>query len=117
MSADDVKVPSALRVSNPPPKPLMIWDGDCHFCRRWIERWREQTGERVEYEPSQEAAARFPEIAPAEFPKAVILISPAGEISRGAEAVFRALSFNPRRQWLYSAYQNVPGVAAVCDAA
>ena len=31
------------RVSHPPPKPLMIWDGDCHFCRRWIERWREIT--------------------------------------------------------------------------
>jgi hypothetical protein len=32
-----------VRVSNPPPKPLMIWDGECHFCKRWIERWREIT--------------------------------------------------------------------------
>ena len=20
-----------------PPKPLMIWDGECHFCKRWID--------------------------------------------------------------------------------
>ena len=22
-----------IRVSNPPPKALLIWDGECHFCR------------------------------------------------------------------------------------
>src|ERR1700730_1578245 len=26
---EDMSVPS--RVANPPPKPLMIWDGECHF--------------------------------------------------------------------------------------
>ena len=49
-------------VRNPPPKPLLIFDGDCHFCRRWIERWREITAGAVEYAPSQEVAERFPEI-------------------------------------------------------
>ena len=24
-------------------KPLMVYDGDCHFCRRWIARWNEIT--------------------------------------------------------------------------
>ena len=51
-----------LRVSNPPPEPLMIWDGECHFCRHWIERWREITTGEVEYAPCQEIADRFPEI-------------------------------------------------------
>ena len=45
-----------LRVSNPPAKPLMIWDGECHFCRRWIERWREITRDNVDYEISQNVA-------------------------------------------------------------
>ena len=30
-----------ILVRDAPPKPLLIFDGDCHFCRRWIERWRE----------------------------------------------------------------------------
>ena len=51
-----------LRVSNPPPKPLLIWDGDCDFCRLWIERWREMTAGKVDYATYQEAADRFPEI-------------------------------------------------------
>ena len=40
----------------------MIWDGECHFCRRWIERWREITAGEVEYATYQEIADRFPEI-------------------------------------------------------
>ena len=43
----------------------MIFDGDCGFCRRWIERWKAATGDRIDYAPSQEVGARFPEI-PAE---------------------------------------------------
>ncbi|PYK29997.1 MAG: hypothetical protein DME57_08395, partial [Verrucomicrobia bacterium] len=56
-----------LRVANPPPKPLLIWDGECHFCRRWIERWREITGDQVDYETSQQVGDRFPEISRAQF--------------------------------------------------
>ena len=47
------RVRPVIRVSNPPPKPLIIWDGDCHFCRRWIERWSEITGDAVDYATSQ----------------------------------------------------------------
>ena len=117
MTADDSRVSSSFRVANPPTKPLVIWDGDCHFCRRWIERWRETIGDCVEYEPSQYAAARFPEIAPAEFGKALILILPSGEVYRGAEAALRSLSFAPRRAWLLRIYNSIPAVAWSCDAA
>jgi predicted DCC family thiol-disulfide oxidoreductase YuxK len=94
----------------------MIWDGDCHFCRHWIERWREQTAGVVEYARSQEVAPQFPEIAAEEFQNAVILVLPGGEVYRGAAAVFRSLSFAPGRSWLLSLYQNVPGFAGVSDA-
>jgi len=111
-----IRMTAALRVSNPPPKPLIIWDGDCHFCRHWIERWREQTGDAVEYSPSQQVAPHFPEIPAEEFQKAVILVLPDGEVHRGAHAVLKALSFAPRRGWLLSWYRSVPGFAAVSDA-
>jgi hypothetical protein len=29
----------------------------------WIERWREMTGDSVDYRPSSEVAADFPEIS------------------------------------------------------
>src|SRR3954447_7225331 len=89
-----------LRVANPPPKPLMLFDGDCHFCRRWIERWREATGDRVDYASSQEAGAQFPEIPPSAFERAVQFIEPDGRVYSGSTAVFRALEKKPGGSWI-----------------
>ena len=52
-----------MAVAHPPTdRPLLIFDGDCNFCRRWIDRWRAATGERVGYVEFQQAAEQFPEI-------------------------------------------------------
>jgi predicted DCC family thiol-disulfide oxidoreductase YuxK len=96
------------RVANPPPKPLMVFDGDCHFCRHWIERWRELTRGAVEYAPSQEVGARFPELSAAEFQNAVQFIEPDGTVSSGAAAVFRSLSYRRKAAWLARMYARVP---------
>ncbi|HEY4270859.1 MAG TPA: lipase maturation factor family protein [Candidatus Udaeobacter sp.] len=104
-----------LRVSNPPPKPLLIWDGECDFCRLWIERWREITAGRVEYATYQEAAARFPEIPVDQFRRAIALIEPDGEAFFAAEAVYRSLAYRRSREWLMWSYDHVPGFAAVSE--
>jgi lipase maturation factor 1 len=79
------------RVSNLPLKPLLLFDGDCGFCRKWVGRWKALTGDRVFYEPYQEAASRFPEIDPRRFTQSVQLVQPDGEVLQGAEAVFKSL--------------------------
>jgi predicted DCC family thiol-disulfide oxidoreductase YuxK len=104
-----------IRVSAPPPKPLMLFDGDCHFCSRWIERWAEITGEAVEYQAFQKAGAQFPEIPAANFDRAVQLVEPTGEVFSGAEAVFRALGYSQSHAWLLTLYRNFPGFAAAAD--
>ena len=73
-------------------KPLLIFDGECHFCRRWIARWKEATRDRVDYLPSQEAAQRFPEIPPEEFTRAVQWVEPHGRREAGAAAILCALA-------------------------
>ena len=40
---------SGIRVATPPPKPLMVFDGDCNFCTLWIRRWQQMTGDAVDY--------------------------------------------------------------------
>jgi len=45
----------------------MIYDGDCDFCKYWIAHWQWTTGERIDYAPFQEAAERFPNLAPENF--------------------------------------------------
>src|SRR5436190_15070991 len=106
-----------LRISNPPPKPLMIWDGECHFCKRWIERWREITGGKVDYATYQDAADRFPEIPVEQFKRAVALIEPTGEAFFAAEAVYRSLRCRSSRKWLAWSYDHIPGFAAISETA
>jgi predicted DCC family thiol-disulfide oxidoreductase YuxK len=104
-----------LRVSNPPPDPLLIWDGECHFCRLWIERWQEITAGKVEYATYQEAAERFPEISIDQFQRAMVFIEPEGKAFSAAEAVYRSLAYLRSRAWLAWAYDHVPGFAAVSE--
>jgi predicted DCC family thiol-disulfide oxidoreductase YuxK len=95
----------------------MIFDGDCHFCRRWIERWRELTGEAVDYAPSQEVAERFPEIPREAFDKSVQFIDSDGVVFSGAKAVFRSLGQKHSRRWMIWCYEHVPGFALITEAA
>src|SRR3954451_19168470 len=100
-----------IRVAAPPPKPLMVFDGDCGFCRFWIKRWQGITGEKVEYVPFQDlaaAAAGFPEIPRERFENAVHFIETDGAVYSGAEAAFRALAHNPRERWFLYWYHHSP---------
>src|SRR5438309_1842070 len=112
-----MKAQSDLRVTNPPPKPLMIWDGECHFCRRWIERWREITANEVDYVTYQEAAERFPEIPLEQFQRAVAFIEPDGKTFFAAKAVYRSLACRSSRKWLVWSYDHVLGFAAISEIA
>ncbi|HKF42224.1 MAG TPA: lipase maturation factor family protein [Thermoanaerobaculia bacterium] len=103
------------RVAAAPEKPLLIFDGDCGFCRRWILRWKSWTAGRVDYAPSQEAAARFPEIPAEAFHDSVVLVTPDGDWFEAAEAVFRSLAFAPGGGWMLALYRSVPGFAPVTE--
>ncbi|HYJ06353.1 MAG TPA: lipase maturation factor family protein [Chthoniobacterales bacterium] len=104
-----------LRVRDAPVKPLLIFDGDCHFCRRWVERWRDLTEGAVEYAPFQEVASRFPEIPREAFEKAVHFIERDGTVYRAAEAVFRSLGTVRGGRALGWCYGHVPGFAPVTE--
>ena len=108
----DSLVPLALRVQSPPPKPLLVFDGDCQFCRRWIARWKNATAGKVDYLTFQDEslAGRFPEIPRQDFAEAVHLLQPDGSVCRGAEAVLRALAEggrHPRSIRLYRKFSSL----------
>src|SRR5208337_4235769 len=96
-------------------KPLAIFDGRCSFCRLWIEYWKQLTGDRVNYAPSQEVADQFPQITPEEFAKSVQLIQPGGEVLSGARAVFHLMDYAPGWSWGLWLYDHVPGFAPVSE--
>ncbi len=100
----------------PPAKPLLIYDGDCSFCRAWIARWRRVIGERIDYAPYQEAAPYLPDLPRERLAHAVHLVEPDGRRSQAAEAVFRSLAYAPGHGWPLWLYRFVPGVAPVSEA-
>ncbi|PCI29398.1 membrane protein [Candidatus Wolfebacteria bacterium] len=102
-------------------KNLLVYDGECTFCKMWVNYLRILTKERVEYRPFQsfewlkngpkgnEVAKEFPDIPQKEFARTVRLFTPDGGEYSGAEAIFRVLAFNKERRiglWLY---KHIPG--------
>ena len=102
-----------------PSRPLVIYDGDCHFCGLWIRRWQQITGEAVDYLPAQDPriGADFSEIPRERFDTAVQLVDVDGAVYAGAEAVFRALAQNRYWRWPWEAYQSFPVLGAVTEGA
>lgn len=98
-----------------PRKVVLVYDGDCGFCRFWVARWKRVTEDRVDYAPYQEAGGRFPEISPERFARSIQLIEPAGMATEGAEAAFRALAYNPSWRGPLWAYNHIPGVRAAAE--
>ncbi|MFM8983180.1 MAG: lipase maturation factor family protein, partial [Spartobacteria bacterium] len=97
-------------------RPVVVFDGSCRFCRQWIERWRQMTGDSVDYRPSSEAAADFRNIPPEEFDRAVQLIRPNGSRISGAEAVLELTaphSLGAKAGML--AYRNSPLLASLFE--
>lgn len=68
-------------------RPVLIYDGNCGFCRKWIARWKQTTGDAVDYMPSETAAALHPDIPAMEFDRSVQLVLPDGTRRSGAAAV------------------------------
>ncbi|HEX9751316.1 MAG TPA: DCC1-like thiol-disulfide oxidoreductase family protein [candidate division Zixibacteria bacterium] len=90
-----------------PARPLLIWDGECGFCRFWIMRWQTLTCGQVDYEPYQSAAARFPAIPIEQFKRSVVHVAPDGTIRAGAHAVLTTLAAARHRRWLLTLYERI----------
>jgi predicted DCC family thiol-disulfide oxidoreductase YuxK len=96
-------------------KPLLIFDGDCGFCRYWAEYWEKLTEDRVTYAPYQDVAQQFPQIPEREFQKAIQYVGTDGTIAGAAEASFLTLSHAPGKTFWLWLYQRLPGFAPVSE--
>jgi predicted DCC family thiol-disulfide oxidoreductase YuxK len=105
------------RIASPPARPLLIFDGDCGFCRRWVARCQRATGEAVDYLPFQDesVAKKYPEISREAFAKSVHLFLPDGAVHTGADAVFRSLAAGGAGRRLLWCYRKIPLFAALTE--
>jgi len=96
-------------------RPLLIYDGDCGFCKRWVLRFHSISGAGFEYKPYQEAAADYPEIPESEFTTAAQFIDSNGEHYSGARAMLGALNSGQGLHWPLSLYTSVPLFKMITD--
>jgi predicted DCC family thiol-disulfide oxidoreductase YuxK len=96
-------------------RPTLVFDGECSFCRVWVEYWQRLTGERVLYMPYQEIGERFPDFPRKDFASAVTLFPSSGEARAGAHAVFSLLALLPGKSWMLWLYVYFPGFAPIAE--
>ena len=97
-------------------RPVVVYDGEAGVYRRWAARWKERTGDRIDYLTIDDAAPKFPDLSVDQLRQAVHLIAPDGEVTSGAPAIYRALASAPGSGAAHFAYQRFPGFAVVADA-
>lgn len=105
-------------VARPPARALLLFDGACGFCRRWVERWLEWAAGTLEAQPADAAADRFPEIPADTYDRTVVLVEPDGTVWTGAQAVLRSLRQAPApARWGEVLYRSSPVFARVAEGA
>jgi predicted DCC family thiol-disulfide oxidoreductase YuxK len=106
----------SYRVASPPPRSLILYDGDCPFCQRWAERWQSGYTQRLDVQPYQSARHRFPEIPDSAHMEALQLVEPDGAVYSGAYAALRARARGRgKRGALLALYESVRGAPALLE--
>ena len=95
--------------------PLLIYDGNCKFCIKCVKRIQKITGEKVNYQPYQKAAEKFPQFPKEAFEKEVKLIMPDGEYFSAAHAIFKTIEIGKGKSRLLWAYKKIPGFAWIAE--
>lgn len=86
-----------------PPRPVLIYDGECSICRSSVAWVRKQDAwGAIELLPFQDpaCAGRFPALSREKCLRAVYFADETGTLSRGADAVGRVLERLPGTHWL-----------------
>lgn len=99
-------------------RPVLYWDGDCGFCRRWVERWQESSGESVQYRTLQVAPPHVVAAAGGDPPQRIVLETPDGRLTSGAQAALQALqgrSIGAKLLTLF--YDRVPAFRTLAESA
>jgi predicted DCC family thiol-disulfide oxidoreductase YuxK len=96
--ADNTPQEANLKLPSNVPKPIFVYDGECGFCKFWIDRWKRTASDDVIFKPYQHLPRVYNGIRRREFKKTVYLITQHRRL-RGAAAVFEMLALGGNNFW------------------
>jgi len=88
----------------PQQNPLMVYDGNCGFCKYWVIRWKKISGLGVDYKSYQEVASVFKDIPEHHFKEAVRYIGVDGIIYNGPDAAYITYFNQNKAKFLHQWY-------------
>ncbi|GAB3028642.1 lipase maturation factor family protein [Bowmanella dokdonensis] len=94
---------------------LLVYDGDCRFCRSWVRYWAHETGDLIRFRPYQEVACDFPELNEAQFRNHIQFFDEQGQRYQGAAAAFQVQKRIPGKGGWWWLYNNIPGFAPLSE--
>lgn len=80
-------------------KPVLIWDGECGFCKFWVIRFGTFTKDKIVFQTYQKTAGQYLDIPIKEFKKASRLIEVDGSIYNGPDSLYRSLEHSNEQTW------------------
>jgi lipase maturation factor 1 len=95
--------------------PLLIFDGECRFCRKSVARLQAWAPEEIPARASQECGQAFPEITCEDFEGAVQYIDRRGQRHTAARAIFQCMAGHGIARWPLWAYEKIPGLAPLLE--
>jgi predicted DCC family thiol-disulfide oxidoreductase YuxK len=106
-----------LQVSNPPARPILVYDGQCGFCLSQVARLRRHCGNAVDFIPSDapELPARFPELPARRFEESLQFVDGDGTVYAGLHGALKALGAGGRAGGLLRFYERNRGWAALLE--
>ena len=67
--------------------PIMVWDGECEFCRLCADRFKSAGADTVEFIPFQDLHSKYPKAPQLDYKKSVVFFSK-NSFQTGAAAVY-----------------------------
>jgi lipase maturation factor 1 len=98
-------------------RPVLLYDGNCGFCRRWVRRLqRWDRGEAIEYVAAADrgAVVGLPPLSDAALDRAMHLVTRDGQVYTGARALPPLFPILPGGR-LLAPLMRVPGVQPLAD--
>ncbi len=83
---------------------ILIYDGDCGFCKYWVNWIKARAGNKIDYAPYQEVKEDYPEIKEKDFENAVQFVDENRVVYSAAGAIYKALTYSNTHGWLHWLY-------------
>ena len=100
-------------------RAVVLYDGDCAFCRRWIDRLhRWDRHNRIDTIPASDRheLGALPPLDDAALDRAMHLVTPDGRVHAGGRAVAEVARYLPMGSVLHPLFR-LPGISHLLDAA